>query len=370
MSEKGTIIYVGGFEMPDKNAAAHRVLNNGKIFKELGYNVVYLGISHDKKTVTKEEIFGMDSWSMPYPKGTLNWLKYLSSIEILKDIASKYDDVKAIIFYNYQAVAFKKALRLCKSNNWISIADATEWYVAKRGSFIFRTIKNADSNYRMKKLHKKVDGVIAISGYLYDYYKDSVPTIEIPPLVDKSEEKWQVQATKEQDMLKLVYAGSGSAQKEMLDTIVAATEEFSKENNVQLNVIGITKEDYRRMYQTEKPIADCVKFLGRIDNKKVIAILKSSDYSVIIRENSKLVMAGFPTKLVESISAGVPVIVNKFSNITDYMDENSGIIIDDKSDLLGALSEAKIKKQKPDADAFDYKTRIQKISSFMETISK
>ena len=29
--EKGTVIYVGNFELPDKNAAAHRVMNNGKI---------------------------------------------------------------------------------------------------------------------------------------------------------------------------------------------------------------------------------------------------------------------------------------------------------------------------------------------------
>ena len=26
--EKGTVLYVGGFELPDKNAAAHRVVNN------------------------------------------------------------------------------------------------------------------------------------------------------------------------------------------------------------------------------------------------------------------------------------------------------------------------------------------------------
>ncbi len=41
---KGTILYVGGFELPDKNAAAHRVLSNGKIFRELGYNVVFIDV--------------------------------------------------------------------------------------------------------------------------------------------------------------------------------------------------------------------------------------------------------------------------------------------------------------------------------------
>ena len=43
---KGTIIYYGGFSLPDKNAAANRVVSNGKIFKALGYNVVFLGADY------------------------------------------------------------------------------------------------------------------------------------------------------------------------------------------------------------------------------------------------------------------------------------------------------------------------------------
>ena len=45
---KGTIIYMGNFALPDKNAAAHRVMINGKIFKDLGYRVAYLGVTRDE----------------------------------------------------------------------------------------------------------------------------------------------------------------------------------------------------------------------------------------------------------------------------------------------------------------------------------
>ena len=44
---RGTILYVGGFELPDKNAAAHRVLNNAKIFRELGFHVIFCGIDQN-----------------------------------------------------------------------------------------------------------------------------------------------------------------------------------------------------------------------------------------------------------------------------------------------------------------------------------
>ena len=31
--DKGTVLYVGGFELPDRNPAAHRVINNSKILR-------------------------------------------------------------------------------------------------------------------------------------------------------------------------------------------------------------------------------------------------------------------------------------------------------------------------------------------------
>ena len=44
-----TIIYIGGFELPDKNAAAQRIIGNSYALKELGYEVIFLGVSKSKK---------------------------------------------------------------------------------------------------------------------------------------------------------------------------------------------------------------------------------------------------------------------------------------------------------------------------------
>ncbi len=40
-----TILYIGNFDLPDKNAAAHRVLGNGCALRELGYKLVFVGAS-------------------------------------------------------------------------------------------------------------------------------------------------------------------------------------------------------------------------------------------------------------------------------------------------------------------------------------
>ena len=69
-----TIIYIGGFELPDKNAAAHRVINNGKAFRELGYNVIFIDASKERNYSnnilrTRQDFFGFETYSVQYPNG-------------------------------------------------------------------------------------------------------------------------------------------------------------------------------------------------------------------------------------------------------------------------------------------------------------
>lgn len=49
--KKGTILYFGGFELPEKNVVTHRVLNNAKLFREFGFKTVFLGV---EKSITEE----------------------------------------------------------------------------------------------------------------------------------------------------------------------------------------------------------------------------------------------------------------------------------------------------------------------------
>ena len=50
---KEYILYIGGFELPDKNAAAHRVLSNAKALRDSGKNVILVGINKDLPKGTK-----------------------------------------------------------------------------------------------------------------------------------------------------------------------------------------------------------------------------------------------------------------------------------------------------------------------------
>lgn len=346
-----TILYIGGFQLPDKNAAAHRVMANAKAFRECGYKVVFLN-------ALKENALETASWKIYegfrcYEYKRESQKEYLLQCKRVVSIIEECN-IQMVVAYNYPAIALNKLRKYCNKCGIRCIADATEWYVPT-GNIIFRLIKGLDTEFRMRYVHPKLDGVIAISEYLYQYYKNKVKTIKIPPLVDLNEEKWKIPFEKEHEGIKFIYAGSPTTQKEKLNIIVNTIEVMKSEIPLHLDVIGITKNEYNNMYNCRYQ-GERVSFWGRILNKQVIKMIKEADWSIVLRENNKVVKAGFPTKVAESISCGTPVIANKFSNIEDYLDKTNSILIDSTNFIF---SEREIKKRiKVDGTLFDFRNFI------------
>ncbi|MBP2070684.1 glycosyltransferase [Thermoanaerobacterium butyriciformans] len=386
---KGTILYVGGFELPDKNAAAHRVLSNGKIFRELGYDVVFIDIDKSLKfnsniLETKKSIQGFECWSRPYPKSNNEWINYLTNIDSIKLISDRYEQVKAIIAYNYQAIALYKLRNFCHKHNIKIIADCTEWYSTKGSNIVFKIIKGLDSFLRMRIIQKRLDGLIVISKYLENYYRNCNNVIRIPPLVDLNEEKWNAVTTEYSDnKLRFIYSGSPGKNKDKLNLLLETLYELKEHDNYVLNIVGITEEQYIYDYPDHKELLNAlgerVKFLGRLSHIDSIKALKNSDFSVFIREDTRLTKAGFPTKFVESISCGVPVITTNTSDLKDYLYEGENgffinqdanisieklknILYIDKNDVL------KMKRNCYKYNVFFYRNYLSECKEFLESI--
>lgn len=345
------ILYVGGFRLPDKNAAAQRVIANAKALRDCGHEVLFVNYELEKGAAPQwTKYVEFDCFDNP----ACSMLAKLASIQEAVQVIEERN-VTCVIAYNYPAVALNKLIRYCHRKGIRCYADATEWYVP-RGNLLFRIIKTLDTEWRMRILHPAMDGVIAISEYLYQYYKGRVHTVKIPPLVDITDEKWNEIAPKEESGTVFVYSGSPDAQKERLDLIVHAVEEVSKNQKVSLKVVGITKEQYEAIY-LEKYNGTAVCFMGRIPHKAAIQETKNADWSIIIRENNKVVQAGFPTKIAESIACGTPVIANEFSNIMDYLDETNNICCCFEN-IKDAILEACNDKRRVSPYLFDYHSYV------------
>lgn len=378
------VLYVGGFELPDKNAAAHRVIGNAKVFKELGYEVKLIGLTNGIVKIGPFHSSGFQSFEEVYPKSNKGWLKFLIDISFVKRMILN-EKPEIVILYNYPAMKLFRLMRLCRKMNIKVYADITEWYVSE-GISLRDQIKKIDIKWRMNYLHFKLDGLIVISNYLKSYYEKSVRNIiVVPPLIDCQDNKWDIirdQSKIQDEIVRFVYSGSpGSGGKDRLDIVIdnlkKVSEKFGK--TIRFDIIGINLEDYLRNFNQDNFDHPFVIFHGRLDHNDAIKIVNDSNFTVFFRDNYIVNNAGFPTKFVESITLGTLVVTNSTSDLPNYYEkygESLGVLIEDldnlsiESGLIEALKFSKtkmnlIKESHVNRQIFDYRNYIYQFGSFI-----
>jgi glycosyltransferase involved in cell wall biosynthesis len=195
----------------------------------------------------------------------------------------------------------------------------------------------------MKKIQPKLDGMIAISLYLYQFYKKQMGNVVmIPPLVDLNMNKWDEKSVdrsiNNDNLLKIVYAGSpGIGNKDRLDLILNVLSRIKSKgiNNFYFTIIGITESQFLSSFNISIPdnLINNVVFKGRLSHVDTLNEVKNAHYYMFLRDNNLVNNAGFPTKFAESISCGTPVLTNLSSNIKDYLIEGlNGFIMDVSTD--------------------------------------
>lgn len=370
-------LYLGGFNLPDKNAAAQRVVANAKILRALDYEVRLVGLGQACETFEYE---GFSCTNLPYPRSASQWLQYLTSI---KRYLLYFDpNPQLVIAYNHPAWALEKLRKYCQRRSIKIVADCTEWYTPE-GNVLYKLIKGLDTKSRMEKIQPKLDGIISISRFLHEYYSShGTKSIQLPPLVDFEEKKWSktpsFEFDRDQKALKLVYAGS-PGHKDRLDTIVNVVIRQNDIRPVFFMIIGLDEAQFRDLYGFTDVIPDYILFKGRMSHGEVLSALRTADFQVFVREENITTRAGFPTKFVESISAGLPVITNLTSNLDEYLvDGRNGFVVDTSSEdalresfkrvLNVSLEEVETVKATIDCSTFDYRRYVGLMKKFIESI--
>lgn len=393
---KGTVFYIGGFELPDKNAAALRVLANGKILRDLGYRVVFIGI--DKKlpvgaNATQTISSGFECWSVPYPASSLSWVKYLCGLPAILDILKSYRHANpvAAICYNYPAIASLRIEKLCDRLGIKMLADSTEWYDSTGGSILHRLIKSLDTSVRMYIVNPRMHGVITTSKYLTDFYaRQGKLTVELPTLFDGKRFN-APHIGRAEGELKFIYVGSPfdvnkvnrsrTNLKERLDKCIEVFHNLhAKGKSFRFDVVGITQNDYLKVFPKHRTLLDEMRevayFHGRMPNDQVVGLIGGSDFSIFFRDRTRVTLAGFPSKLAESISIGTPVVANRMLSLEPFA-ESPGVVLADPGremevvESLFALSASQIDLLKQDAfkaKTFHYENYHGDVDAFMRKV--
>ena len=215
-----TILYTGAFRFPIGDAAAPRVLNNAKILRELGYDVVFIGFGGEARDEDKQ------SDGQYYYQGfryiisndidiqQTNILKRVirfvfSGRKALSIINNNLHNVHAIVAYQPSSYFTKQLMALCKTHSFKLISDLTEWYAPNEfpgGAFAPPAWLN---EWNMRVTQKLVKNKIVISSFLNKYYHTS-SNVVLPPLTDSKEDKWSEfnEVMQPYDGVRVIYAGT------------------------------------------------------------------------------------------------------------------------------------------------------------------
>ena len=340
--KKGTILYVGNFELPDKGASANRVVSNGTLFEKLGYRVAFLGV---KRGASFDGIQVLDAernmYEEAYPQGMKEWFLHMYSVKNIQAAIEAQGDVCMIILYNVPFLLLKRVKHALRGSKIQVVYDCTEWTGVTDGSFAKRMVKKLDEYFIRTKIGNVADGLIVISRRMEAAYAKCKRLLLLPPLVDLQDKIWHQSMEKQSEDFEFCFAGMLDGNKESLDTIVEAFGNL-KVKGAKLRIIGVTEQEFCDFYPNGKNLVEqCkeqVEFMGRLSHTETIRYVLHCDSYIFIRQSDTRNNAGFPTKFSESYSCNVPIIATDISDIKVYMEQR------ERGSLLSSVSVKEVEK--------------------------
>ncbi|ELY4159987.1 glycosyltransferase [Cronobacter turicensis] len=351
------VFYTGMFRFPDIDAAGKRV---HKIVDMLNHieeceSIIVGGWEQGSEAEIKiNDKTSYRSFSILDKKKKSKIGKLINflfmGMQIIPWMISNKEKYSHIFVYNTPFLFSLTVLILSKIFNKKIILDSTEWYESEHlvgGKYGAASIENW---CRMHLAYPLFKNVIAISNFLEKFYsRTGKNIIKIPPLNSEFQSpKIENESAETAEGLILLYAGS-PGKKDRLDHFIGELLESEKALSViKFYIAGITRESFLELYpayyQNQYALDKICIFLGRLKMTEIFSLYKKTDYCVFFRENKRYAIAGFPSKYVEAISFGVPVITNPVGDIGSEL-QFTGISYQPKEDDINNLIELAVEKK-------------------------
>ncbi|BFN13730.1 glycosyltransferase [Marinobacter sp. RI1] len=335
------VAYVGPYSFPNGGAAARRIYGNCRSLQYAGYDVLVSSGQLSDSPMQDYNGIPVVSLNERRHENLPTLLKHFmyftagkSTVRWLESLGRKPD---AVILYSGYSPYLIRLLPWARKYNVKLIFDAVEWYdppglISKILSPYFLNIELA-----MRFLVKRCDGVIVISDYLKNYYAPHFENIiKVPPTASFDINDFARSAERNEPVT-FVYAGT-PGKKDSLSSIVSAVlSAHDAGRNVELHIAGVSREklsEYTPLTGFSQAVIDkVVKCHGVLSHSDTVDLVGRSDYSVIIRPNIRSVQAGFPTKFVESMALGTPVVANITSDLDIYLVDGVNGLVSPGSDV-------------------------------------
>lgn len=381
---------MGPFSFPDGGAAARRILGNALSLRAAGYDVL-IGSGQLPRAGPEVHMYQDipvfstgERTAENYPTLIKHVLYFTSGKKTLAWLDSLNPRPVAVILYSGYSPYLLRLLPWCQRNRIPLIFDAVEWYDPSH------VPGGALSPYRwnielaMRHLNIKARNVLAISSFLQRYYLTRGCTVlRVPPTLDTQSIKPRL-GSLTGPRITIGYTGT-PGRKDLFDSYIEGILRVDPEGKrLRLRVAGLSKEEVmvcpairQRGYTI---IPTCIEAIGKVPHATALDLIRDADYSVLLRPPLRYAQAGFPTKVVESLALGTPVICNLTSDLGDYIhDCIEGIVCDDWSvesftvalDRALSISVEEYQRMRVAArsraeESFDYRRHSGRLAEYIE----
>lgn len=401
MKDKKTIVYLGNFPYPSGSGVGNRVCQNARMLSELGYSVCIVA-SHEAAPAegpleaTLKEADGFRVCFLRSAKNMAQRFRYrndLRRVNRLVDTLDTAEGVAAIVFTGTKLALFADGVvRHCKKEGIPAIADSMDWLKVQSGNPLFNLVKQLDITYEMRFVNAKADGVIAVSSYLMDFYSGKgIPAVRIPPLFAQN---GGGHVPEPPSTARLLYAGTPfrpnalckrpDAMKDRIDKTVALLHQAKRRGaDFIFHIYGIDKEEFFTAFPGRRDavaqLGGSVVFHGRVAYEQVRAALKETDFTILLRDDNRESRAGFPSKIAESINAGIPVITSNVGDHSLYvrngkngflLEPDEELAVRQMLDILNTDGERRreMKNNCLKEKAFSYQTYLHETAAFLNRV--
>ena len=194
---------------------------------------------------------------------------------------------------------------------------------------------------------RAADRVIVISRALADGPFRRRPTLVLPPCVDTAEVRPLTKPARRDDVQVRYFGSPGS--KDDLAVVLRAVAALAPavRSRLRIELAGLIPAELPALPGLDPAMVESVsqevRALGRVPREEMLQLLRESDYTILIRDESAgFARYGFPSKVPESMAAGVPPIINLTSDLSDYLTDSNAVVCRDRSTqaVAEALSRA------------------------------
>lgn len=300
-------------------------------------------------------------------KKLLKWLK-----------ENKEDKSKAVLVYGLYPDVVKKILRLCKDNNCCCFAVITDipktMFTYTNSSSLLKKIFCKWYRGNTIKLQSLFDGYVYLTEEMHKEVAPNKPYVVVETIADSTIFD-NVQVTSKSNPPTIMYAGA-LYQKYGVDRIIEVFENLNTDARLWLFGSGDYEEEIK-IKQKQNPK---ICFLGRVCREEVLQKEKEASLLLNIRNpNEEFTKYSFPSKMIEYMLSGTPLVTTKLSSIPkDYEEhvfyvnyENTKVIANRIDELLSNREELARFGNKAKAFVVEQKNnniQSKKIIDFIKTI--